>query len=105
MLLNGNSPKGYDSLRQHDILSLPSVETLHSYSGISLMENGSSEAMRQRMKTCLEDLTPLQRHVSMQIDEMQIQECLVYNKSQDKMIGLGENSKQEEEPVLANKML
>lgn len=108
IILQARSPGTYEYIRRTRLMILPSRTTLRSYIGKSTGEVGITNAIRQRMKMERENLTAIERHVSLQIDEMAIQPKLKFIKQWDKLAGevnMGGIIKPSKNTTLANRLL
>ena len=65
-------------IRDETVLILPSPKTLKAYTGTSYGEEGFTDLMKRRLELEAENLSPLERIGSLQIDQMQIKAALVY---------------------------
>ena len=71
-------------IRDETVLILPSPKTLKAYTGTSYGEEGFTDLMKRRLELEAENLSPLERIGSLQIDEMQIKAALVYQRNTQK---------------------
>ncbi|KAH6928050.1 hypothetical protein HPB50_010892 [Hyalomma asiaticum] len=82
------STKAYEHIRSEKLLSLPCRTTLQKYIGTVSGEVGFSELVRRRLETELETLdTPQSKVCSLIVDEMRIQQRLLYRKQRDAFVG------------------
>ena len=71
-------------IRDETVLIMPSPKTLKAYTGTSYGEEGFTDLMKRRLELEAENLSPLERIGSLQIDEMQIKAALVYQRNTQK---------------------
>jgi hypothetical protein len=65
------------------LLTLPTERQLRRYCGIDDKEFGVTTLIKQRIQLQVQSLGPEERHGSLQIDEMHVQENLKYDKNND----------------------
>ena len=98
-------------IRDETVLIMPSPKTLKAYTGTSYGEEGFTDLMKRRLELEAENLSPLERIGSLQIDEIQMKAALVYQRNTQKYVGkanlkgVEEESGEASEDPLANSML
>lgn len=85
----GHDSGAYDTLRSSGIIQLPSQRTLRDYIHHFQAKVGFSEEVEQQLVSHpdLRDAEEWKRHVILLLDEMHIQEDLVYNKHTGALVG------------------
>ena len=83
------SSAAYHAIRTSGFLSLPSERTLRDYSNFVQVKSGYNHELTKMLiqEAKLSTLSEPMKHVTLVIDEMKIQENLVYNKHNGKIIG------------------
>ena len=85
--LASKSASVYDELRHTNILTLPSRRTLRDYRNAIRPKTGfNSEVINELIETA-SMLKGVQRYIVISIDEVKVQENLVYNKNNGELIG------------------
>ncbi|KAK8763588.1 hypothetical protein V5799_015386 [Amblyomma americanum] len=103
----------YVHIRSEGLLRLPCRSTLQKCIGTVAGEFGFNDLVRCRLEAELENLeTPQSKVCGLVVDEMRIQENLIYNKQRDAFVGdvdmgpeLQDISPSSEDEVLANSLL
>ncbi|KAH7959787.1 hypothetical protein HPB49_013837 [Dermacentor silvarum] len=82
------STKAYEYIRSEKRLSLPCRTSLQKYTGTTSGEVGFSELVRCRLEMEIQALdTPQSQECGLIVDEMRIQEKLMYHKQRDVFVG------------------
>ena len=87
VIIHGRSPSLYALLRDEKILTLPSVNTLLSYTGTSSGKVGMTDPMKRRIKMIADGLDPKERRVSIQMDEIHLKQLLLYVNTSQRLVG------------------
>ena len=85
--LASKSASAYDELRNSNVLTLPSRRTLRDYKNAVKPHAGFNPAVINELKKQVEKLKDHQRKVVISLDEMKIQENLVYDKYSGNLVG------------------
>jgi len=85
--LASKSPSAYNELRNSNILTLPGCRTLRNYKNAIKPKAGFNPAVIAELCETASRLKGAQRYVVLSIDEVKIQENLVYDKHAGHLIG------------------
>lgn len=103
------SSKGYEYARSRDLLKLPCRGTLRKYVGQSTGEIGTTSLIKERLRVEYDGMSVEQEaYCSLIIDEMSIQQKVIYDKQVDKIFGLvdmGTADNTTTVPEVANRLL
>lgn len=103
------SSKGYEYARSRNLLKLPCRATLQKYVGQSTGEIGTTSLIKERLRVEYEGIGVEQEaYCSLIIDEMAIQQKVIYDKQVDKIFGLVDMGAAEDTttvPEVANRLL
>ncbi|KAH7977684.1 hypothetical protein HPB49_003171 [Dermacentor silvarum] len=103
------SSKGYEHVRIRNLFKLPCRATLQNYVGQSTGEIGVTTLIRERLRVEYEGLSVEQEaFCSLIIDEMAIDQKVIYDRQVDKIFGLVDMGTAEQStslPLVANRLL
>jgi len=85
--LASKSAKAYDELRDSKVLVLPSRRTLRDYKNAIRPSTGFNPAVIEELVQTTKSLKGNQRNIVMSLDEVKIQEDLVFDKHSGELIG------------------
>ena len=87
LIINARSPGTYDYIRRSKMIILPSVVTLRSYIGTSTGSIGVTEFVIKRLQMEASVRSPMERFVTLGLDECAVKERLVKLKNNDVYVG------------------
>ncbi|XP_045031040.1 uncharacterized protein LOC123473779 [Daphnia magna] len=86
--IQGRSPTIYDFLRQQNLLTLPALNTLYSYTGRTNGSVGITSVNLERLKVLFKTLSKsYERSISLEVDEMACKSLLLWIQSRQQFVG------------------
>ena len=87
IVVNSRSPSTYKYLRKSGVVSLPSPNTLQSYTGRFTGAVGFGPLVRKRLEVLAKQLSPIEKMVSVAVDETTISPGEQYDRSTQQFMG------------------